>query len=161
MAIEIERKYLLINEDWRQLVSKSTRMTQGYLCRSEIKAIRVRIAADQAHIDIKQSIDGIHRHEFEYDIPVKDAEEILKQTTEEGVIDKTRHLIVDDDLTWEIDEFHGNNAGLIVAEIELPSADHPVPQHPWLGKEVSTDMKYFNSHLISHPYKDWSDEEKS
>src|SRR5210317_308691 len=89
----------------------------------EIEAIRVRVAANQAHINIKQSIDGIHRHEFEYDIPVKDAEEMLKQTAEEGVIDKTRHLIVDDDLTWEIDEFHGNNAGLIVAEIELPSAD--------------------------------------
>ena len=102
MAIEIERKYLLINEDWRQLVSKSTRMTQGYLCRSEIKAIRVRVAANQAHINIKQSIDGIHRHEFEYDIPVKDAEEMLKQTAEDGVIDKTRHLIVDGDLTWKL-----------------------------------------------------------
>jgi adenylate cyclase len=155
MATEIERKFLLRDDSWRDQVEQSQRMAQGYLQRSGDTAIRVRIAGDQAHLNIKKSLDGIHRLEYEYPIPLADARELLEQVALPTPIDKTRHLIRQGPHTWEIDEFHGDNAGLIVAEIELSHADEAFDRPAWLGEEVSSDTRYYNSNLSERPFKDW------
>lgn len=155
MATEIERKFLTLNDDWRREVSDSTRMVQGYLMRGEDTAIRVRVAGDQAWLNIKKNIDGVHRLEFEYQLPLDDAQAMLGDVVDGPVIDKTRHLVARGDHTWEIDEFHGDNAGLVVAELELTRADEPFDRPAWLGDEVSTDPRYFNSQLSVRPYSNW------
>lgn len=155
MAREIERKFLLRDDSWRGQVESSQRMAQGYLQRSADTAIRVRIAGGQAHLNIKKSLDGIHRLEYEYPIPLQDAEELLAQVALPTPIDKTRHLVRIGQHTWEIDEFHGDNAGLVVAEIELAHADEAFEWPGWLGEEVSTDTRYFNSSLSERPYTSW------
>lgn len=155
MASEIERKFLLRDDSWRDQVESAQRMAQGYLQRSADTAIRVRIAGGSAHLNIKKSLDGIHRLEYEYPIPLDDARELLAEVALPTPIDKTRHLVRLGGHTWEIDEFHGDNAGLVVAEIELNHADEPFARPDWLGEEVSTDTRYFNSSLSAHPYKDW------
>lgn len=155
MGIEIERKFLMANDAWRDEVETSQRMVQGYLAHDDEKAIRVRIAGDTAHINVKHSGDGIHRLEFEYPIPLDDAQEMLDKVALPTVIDKTRHIISAGNLKWEIDEFYGANQGLIVAEIELESADQEYPKPAWLGDEVSTDKRYYNSSLSSTPYSEW------
>lgn len=155
MAIEIERKFLLRNDDWRDEVYASQRLSQGYLCQGENKAIRVRIAGDQAHLNIKTTGDGLHRLEFEYAIPLEDARQLLDEVAKRPWIDKTRHLVKRGKHTWEIDEFHGDNAGLIVAEIELDSADEAFERPDWLGEEVTQDRRYYNSSLSERPYSSW------
>lgn len=156
MAHEIERKFLLKSDAWRARVSRSERMTQGYLQRGEDTAIRVRITGQRAHLNIKKSLDsGVHRLEFEYPIPLADAEQLLQQVALPPLIDKTRHLVTVGSHTWEIDEFHGDNAGLIVAEIELDHADEAFDRPDWLGDEVSTDRRYYNSSLSERPYNSW------
>jgi adenylate cyclase len=155
MAQEIERKFLLSSDAWRDQVASAQRMVQGYLQRGEDTAIRVRIAGDAAWLNIKKSIDGVHRLEYEYPIPLADAEELLAQVVLRPVIDKTRHLVHIGPHTWEIDEFHGENDGLIVAEIELEHADEAFERPAWLGQEVSTDRRYFNSSLSERPYTSW------
>lgn len=157
MAIEIERKFLLTNDSWREEVTRSERMVQGYISRSEDTAIRVRITDQQAHINVKKSLDGIHRMEYEYDIPLTDAQEMLDKVALPTPIDKVRHYIVieDTDLVWEIDEFFGDNKGLIVAEIELVSIEQDHPKPLWLGDEVSQDKRYFNNQLSLTPYNSW------
>ena len=155
MALEIERKFLLRDDSWRAQVQLSEPMRQGYLSRDEHSAIRVRITGEQAHINVKHSLDGIHRLEYEYDIPLDDADEMLDKVAQRPLIEKTRHEIKIGAHTWEIDEFFGDNAGLIVAEIELGDADEAFERPPWLGEEVSQDTRYFNSNLAVHPYKRW------
>ena len=155
MAQEIERKFLLDNDAWRGQVDTAQRMLQGYLLRGGDTAIRVRIAGDQAWLNIKKSLDGVHRLEYEYEIPLADAQEMLDQLALRPVIDKTRHLVHIGPHTWEIDEFHGDNAGLVVAEIELEHADEAFERPDWLGEEVSTDRRYFNSSLSERPYNRW------
>lgn len=155
MAMEIERKFLLSSDAWRDEVVSSQRLSQGYLCRGDNKAIRVRIAGDRAHLNIKSTGDGIHRLEFEYAIPLTDAQELLDELASRPWIDKTRHLVKRGGHTWEIDEFHAENDGLIVAEIELSHADEAFERPDWLGQEVSQDRRYFNSSLSERPYNSW------
>lgn len=155
MGTEIERKFLLRSDDWRDEVKSSTRLIQGYLVRGDSTAIRVRIKGDSAEINIKHTHDGINRLEYEYEIPLDDAQEILDQVALKPLIDKTRHHVVHGRHLWEIDEFYGDNAGLLVAEIELTSADEAFDRPAWLGDEVSLDQRYYNSNLSKQPYTQW------
>lgn len=155
MATEIERKFLLLSDAWREEVAEQKPMRQGYLSREENSAIRVRISGDHAQLNVKSTRDGISRLEFEYSIPLSDAEEILDRIAHRPLIEKTRHLVRRGNHTWEIDEFYGDNAGLIVAEIELQSADEAFDRPDWLGEEVSTDPRYYNSNLSKVPYSQW------
>ncbi len=155
MGQEIERKFLLQSDAWRDEVSSSVRMVQGYLARGEHSAVRVRICGDVAQLNIKHTLDGIHRLEYEYEIPVGDAREILDQVAQRPLIDKTRHHVARGGHLWEIDEFYGENAGLVVAEIELDEAEQSFERPPWLGEEVSQDPRYYNSNLSRHPYSRW------
>lgn len=155
MGTEIERKFLLQSDAWRDEVKKSTRMVQGYLLRGDKSAVRVRIKGDVAELNIKHTMDGINRLEYEYEIPLEDAREILDEVAQKPLIDKTRHHVVRGDHLWEIDEFYGDNAGLIVAEIELAHADESFEKPAWLGQEVSLDRRYYNSNLSKLPYTRW------
>ncbi len=155
MATEIERKFLTTGDTWREQVTSSVRMTQGYLQRGPDTAIRVRLAGERAWLNIKKNIDGVRRLEFEYEIPIGDARTLLDQVAARPLIDKTRHLIPQGIHTWEVDEFHAENAGLVVAEIELSAVDEAFDKPDWLGREVSTDARYFNSQLSERPYRSW------
>jgi len=155
MGTEIERKFLLRSDAWRDEVKDSVRLVQGYLARGDRSAIRVRIKGDVAHLNIKHTLDGINRLEYEYEIPLEDAREILDQVALKPLIDKTRYHIVRGNHLWEIDEFYGDNAGLIVAEIELGQADEAFDKPDWLGQEVSLDQRYYNSNLSELPYTQW------
>jgi adenylate cyclase len=155
MGTEIERKFLLQSDDWKNEVKESTRLVQGYLLRGDKSAVRVRIKDDVAELNIKHTQNGINRLEYEYEIPVADAREILDEIALKPLIDKTRHHVVHDGHLWEIDEFYGENAGLVVAEIELARADEPFEKPAWLGQEVSLDQRYYNSNLSKLPYTQW------
>jgi len=155
MGIEIERKFLLRSDAWRTQVGYSVRLVQGYLARGEHSAIRVRIKGDGAELNIKHTLDGINRLEYEYQIPVSDAREILDRVALRPLIEKTRHHVVRGDHLWEIDEFYGENAGLVLAEIELGDPDEPFDRPEWLGEEVSLDPRYYNSNLSRLPYSKW------
>jgi len=155
MGTEIERKFLLRSDAWRNETDESTRLVQGYLSRGEHSAVRVRIKGEHAHLNIKHTLDGISRLEYEYEIPVEDAREILEHVALKPLIDKTRHHVERGGHLWEIDEFHGDNAGLVVAEIELKSADESFDMPAWLGDEVSHDKRYYNSNLSKVPYSQW------
>lgn len=155
MGIEIERKYLLTNDSWREQVIESTRISQGYLTQNEGKSsVRVRLSGDKANLNIKSRELAIRRQEYEYPVPVEDAQMMLDKLCV-GVIDKIRHHVEFQGHTWEIDEFKGDNKGLIVAEIELVSEESDFPHPDWLGEEVSHDPRYYNVNLISHPYSMW------
>ena len=144
----------MANEDWRQQVEKTLTLRQGYLANTPARNVRVRIADREAFLTIKAQADGISRLEFEYPIPIEDAQALLALCT--GVIEKYRHHVMHAGHLWEIDEFLGQNAGLIVAEIEL-SAKSEVFEHPvWLGQEVTQDTRYLNSQLSQHPFSTWS-----
>lgn len=157
MAKEIERKFL-VRGDYSKEVFESHHIVQGYLCHVTGKTVRVRILDGKAILTIKGPSDssGIGRFEWEKEITLQDAEDLLT-IAEPGLVDKTRHLVRNPDglHVWEIDEFHGDNEGLVVAEIELGSADEDFIRPEWLGEEVSMDRRYFNSSLIRHPFKDW------
>jgi len=156
MAVEIEKKFLLANDNWRQQVKKSIQFSQGYLVGSEKASVRVRIEADKSNINIKGATLGMTRQEFEYPIPMEDAEELLETLCDKPLIKKTRHYVYSGVHVWEIDEFGGDNEGLIVAEIELSHEDETFEKFDWLGEEVSEDKRYYNSMLIRNPYKNWS-----
>ena len=155
MPTEIERKFLLKDESWRDLVDKSINIIQGYLANTGRSSIRIRLSDDQASLNIKGMTLGVTRSEYDYPIPVEEARSLLKELCMEPLIEKTRHYLVHRGHTWEIDEFAGENAGLIVAEIELadPREEFAVPG--WLGKEVSDDPRYYNVCLLRHPYSAW------
>ncbi|MCX7205286.1 MAG: CYTH domain-containing protein [Proteobacteria bacterium] len=153
MATEIERKFLLNSDDWRKEVQQSSRIAQGYLSNDPERVVRVRLRGAQGFITIKGKTAGIERLEFEYEIPFSDAESLLKLCP--NTLDKTRYLIDFAGYTWEIDEFHGENAPLIIAELELPSSDAAYTKPVWLGVEVSNDPRYFNSYLSEHSYSTW------
>lgn len=155
MGLEIERKFLLLDDSWRDRVQRRIEIRQGYLAQDEQRAIRVRIHDEQAHINIKSTEDGIHRHEFEYDIPLEDARALFEHVVQGPVIEKIRHELHVGPHLWEIDEFLGANAPLVVAEIELQRADEPFERPAWLGQEVSTDRRYYNSNLARHPFSQW------
>jgi adenylate cyclase len=155
MAQEIERKFL-VSGDFKNEVMKSTRITQGYLSSIPERTVRVRIKGDKGFITIKGigSASGASRYEWEKEIPVRDVEELLR-ICEPGVIDKTRHLVKVGNHTFEVDEFYGDNDGLIIAEVELASEDEAFQKPEWLGNEVTGDVRYFNSMLMKNTYKHW------
>lgn len=154
MATEIERKYLVVGDAWRALGSGTT-YRQGYLSTVKERTVRVRVVGDRGTLTIKGLTVGATRTEYEYDIPVDDANHMLDDLCEQPVIDKTRFIVEYAGLTWEIDEFAGANAGLIVAEVELDSEDQAIELPDWIGEEVSHDARYFNANLIAHPYTAW------
>lgn len=155
MAIEIEHKFLLANEDWRNCVSDSIRYRQGYLSSQPTSSIRVRTSNQQAWLNIKSATIGTHRHEYEYEIPLADADEILNNLCRKPLIEKIRYFVIDHGHTWEIDEFEGDNQGLIVAEIELSEIGASFVKPAWLGEEVTQDLRYYNNNLSINPYSSW------
>jgi adenylate cyclase len=152
---EIERKFLLRNEGWREQAATGTAYCQGYLPGAESCSVRVRIAGDAAYLNIKGATLSVSRAEYEYPIPVADAREMLDRFCLRPLIEKTRYLVPQGDHTWEIDVFEGDNAGLVVAEIELSHEQEAFERPAWLGEEVSSDSRYYNVCLVKHPYKDW------
>jgi adenylate cyclase len=155
MGIEIEKKFLLANDGWRNRIAKSVVFRQGYLAGSEKASVRVRIEGSEANINIKGATLGVRRQEFEYSIPFDDASELLSTLSNGPLIEKTRHYIFVGEHKWEIDEFQGDNEGLIVAEIELQDENEFFDKPDWLGKEVSLDKRYYNAMLVTKPYKSW------
>lgn len=154
MGIEIERKFLVKNDDWRSLAT-GVFYRQGYLASDPKTSVRVRVAGESAYLTIKGPTAGNSRLEFEYSIPLQDAMELLDQLCQRPLIEKTRYKIPDRDLIWEVDEFAGENQGLIIAEVELKSEDQPLNLPNWIGEEVSSDPRYFNVNLAKHPYRHW------
>ena len=155
MAIEIERKFLLRDDSWQASADSGEFIRQGYLAGSEKSSIRVRIAGDQANINIKSATLDITRQEYEYPIPVAEANEMLDSLCEGPLIEKIRYHVSHEKHLWEIDVFSGDNQGLVVAEVELGSAEENFERPDWLGEEVSDDTRYYNVCLVRHPYKDW------
>lgn len=155
MAQEIERKFL-VKGDFKSEVFKSTRITQGYLSSVPERTVRVRVKGEKGFITIKGigNESGASRFEWEKEIPVDEVRDLLK-ICEPGVIDKTRYLVKNGDYTFEVDEFYGDNDGLTVAEIELPSEDAVFNKPEWLGDEVTGDVRFYNSMLMKNPYKNW------
>lgn len=156
MAIEIERKFLVQGDTWRSLAIEVLDYRQGYISRGKGRTVRVRRAGDRAYLTIKGATIGITRSEFEYEIPVADAEIMLSTLCDRPLIEKKRYRIPIDDLIWEVDEFLGENQGLILAEVELQQAEQSIPLPDWIGKEVSDDPRYFNANLVMHPFTHWS-----
>lgn len=155
MGVEIERKFLVVNEDWK-LQGPCTFLRQGYICAEPGRVVRVRIDDDLAMLTIKGKTSGIARGEWEYPIPVTDAEVLLNQICQHPLIEKKRYRIPHDGLLWEVDEFFGDNAGLVVAEVELTSETQAFSRPGWLGEEVSHDRRYANAYLFQHPFCSWS-----
>lgn len=155
MALEIERKFL-VKGDYKPLSVKSQRMVQGYLSRQPERTVRVRIAGNQAFLTIKGVGDrsGLKRREWEYEIPISEAEELI-EICESGVIDKVRHYVPYGEFMFEVDEFRGENCGLVIAEVELPDVDCSVELPEWIGAEVTGMVQYYNSSLVEMPYSKW------
>lgn len=167
MGIEIERKFLLADDGWRAVISHGERMTQGYLVGAEAlrmgaarASVRVRVAGDAAWLNIKQAVTGVARAEYDVPLPVAEARELLA-TLCGGVLEKVRHHVHAGGVEFEIDEFAGANAGLVVAEVELRAVDQPVPRPAWLGREVTDRARYYNVNLIQHPFCDWTEAERA
>ena len=154
MATEIERKYLVTPGAWTPK-GPGTHFQQGYLNSQKERVVRVRIEGSVAKLTIKGLTTGVTRSEFEYGIPLEDAGVILNQLCERPLIDKHRHVEHHNGALWEIDVFHGENEGLVIAEVELPSADTKVLLPSWAAVEVSSDPRYFNSNLLKNPYTTW------
>jgi adenylate cyclase len=152
--VEIERKFLVRSNQWRESVHGET-ICQGYLNSAKERTVRVRISGDRAFLTIKGPAVNLARPEFEYKIPVTHANQMLDELCERPLLKKTRYKVLYDGKTWEVDEFHGDNDGLVVAEIELDSEDETIKLPEWVGKEVTEDPKYFNSSLISKPFSTW------
>lgn len=155
MPKEIERKFLVRDDSWRKHAGASEHYRQGYLGGSPACSVRVRVSGDRAWLSVKGRTEGVTRQEYEYGIPARDAEEILETLAEGRLIEKDRYIVEHEGHTWEIDEFLGENAGLIVAEIELSDPDEPFARPEWLGAEVSHDARYYNANLTNHPYATW------
>ena len=156
MAIEIERKFLLASDDWRRDIERSIDMRQGYFCNTDRASLRVRIEDERARIGIKSMTHAIRRIEYDYPVPVEEAEVMLERMCQPSIVLKTRHLVRHAGHLWEIDEFHGDNAGLIVAEIELQDENEVFERPAWLGREVSDDPRYLNFALARHPFCEWT-----
>lgn len=154
MGIEIERKFLVAGEAWRDEASAQTRFSQGYLSRDPARTVRVRIAGEQAFLTIKGKTTGATRAEFEYAVPLVDAQALLAMS-DGPVVEKIRHLCLFEGMTWEVDEFLGANAGLVVAEIELQSEGEAFARPAWLGEEVTGDGRYVNANLAVRPFTSW------
>jgi adenylate cyclase len=160
MPREIERKFLVKNDDWRGLANRSRRMSQGYLASGGRVSVRVRIADDEAWLNMKTGGLVAARQEYEYPLPIGDARELLA-LADGPLIDKTRHFVEHGGFEWEVDEFHGDNSGLVVAELELTREDEQFPVPAWLGAEVTQLARYYNVCLVKHPYRAWTEAERN
>lgn len=162
MPIEIERKFLVISDTWRAQAERCIEMRQGYLSRTEGRAsVRVRLEGDSANLNIKAAVVGTARAEYEYKIPPDEAREMLA-TLCVGRVEKTRHYVdAGNGRRWEIDEFSGDNAGLVVAEIELGSENETFAKPAWLGRELSSEKRWYNHALALRPYAQWSVDERA
>jgi len=156
MAKEIERKFLVKSGTWIPK-AEGIHFRQGYLNTQKERVVRVRIEGASAKLTIKGVMTGVTRPEFEYTIPVDDASILLDNLCEKPLIDKHRHKEVHGGKTWEIDVFHGDNEGLVVAEIELKAETETFVRPDWVGEEVSSDPRYFNANLLKHPFKSWDE----
>jgi adenylate cyclase len=154
MPLEIERKFI-VDTDRLSLSGSGKRYRQGYLPAAGKSSVRVRICNDAAWLTLKGETVGASRLEFEYSIPVEDAEHILESLCEGSIIDKTRHLLDHAGHTWEVDVFAGDNAGLVIAEVELQSEDEAVELPDWAVEEVTLDPRYYNANLVTNPYCNW------
>ena len=154
MALEIERKFLLKDDSWKSQVVCSLVLKQGYLAASPGPTVRVRTSDESAFLTIKGKTTGISRVEFEYDVPMEEALELLKLSAN-APIEKTRHIVKANGHVWEIDVFEGANLGLVLAEVELQSEDEQIVLPSWIGIEVSDDPRYFNSYLSQNPFNEW------
>ena len=150
MGTEIERKFLVPGDAWKVAAAAGVRIRQGYLSSDKDRTVRVRIAGDQAWLTVKGLTQGSSRPEFEYPVPLPDGEAMLEMC-ERPLLEKTRHRVAHGGLEWEVDVFEGDNAGLVLAEVELERADQPVSLPPWAGLEVTDDPRYYNVHLAKHP----------
>jgi len=155
MATEIERKFLLKDESWRDVCFKGKKYIQGYMTGSDLASVRVRLEDDNAFLNIKSLTLGIVRSEYEYAIPKTDALELLENLCVKPLISKTRYIVLFDNKKWEIDVFEGDNAGLVVAEIELKSENEQFKCPDFIADEVSDDIRYYNVNLVEHPYCQW------
>ncbi len=155
MSVEIERKFLPRGDAWRREVYDSQRLRQGYLNNETRCSVRVRTSAERGWLNIKSVTIGAQRQEFEYEIPLDEAHRMLDTLSLKPLIEKVRHLVKVGRHTWEIDEFEGDNAGLIVAEIELEHPEEEFDKPDWVGEEVTHDVRYYNTSLCRHPFKDW------
>lgn len=154
MPTEIERKFLVKSDEWRNLATGII-YRQGYIATKKGTTVRVRLAGSQGYLTIKGASKGISRAEYEYEIPAEEAQEMLNNLCEPPLIEKTRYKIAIDDLIWEVDEFVGENQGLIIAEVELSDANQTINIPDWIGQEVSDDPRYYNANLVQHPYSQW------
>ncbi|MBT2970668.1 MAG: adenylate cyclase [gamma proteobacterium symbiont of Ctena orbiculata] len=155
MALEIERKYLVINDKWRDNVIKESAMRQGYLASQPNATVRVRVSGSEARLTIKGRSKGISRSEYEYSIPLQEAQELLDNHIAGALIEKVRYQVRCGNHIWDLDVFDGANRGLVIAEVELSSEDEGFLMPEWAGEEVSSDSRYYNASLVSHPYCDW------
>lgn len=155
MAVEIERKFLVEQDTWRAQVESEARIMQGYLANSEDVTVRARVKGDQAFLTIKGASRGVARSEFEYSIPVEDAEDMLRELAVSPPVDKVRYRVRVGGHVWDLDVFSGENAGLVMAEVELGAEDEAFEMPDWAGQEVSSDPRYYNVNLARNPYKHW------
>lgn len=154
MGVEIERKFLVRDASWKSM-GQGVLLRQGYLSSAQERIVRVRIEGDKAMLTIKGRTAGMTRSEWEYPIPVEDAQLMLDSLCERPIIEKKRYRIPYEGMLWEVDEFFGENAGLVVAEIELESESQTFSRPDWIGDEVTHDTRYFNANLLRHPYSRW------
>jgi adenylate cyclase len=154
MSLEIERKFLVRDASWKE-GAQGVLLRQGYLSSHAERIVRVRIEGDAAVMTIKGRTVGATRGEWEYPIPLDDARVFLGSLCEKPIIEKTRYRIPYAGMLWEVDEFHGENDGLVVAEIELESEDQPFDRPDWVGEEVTHDSRYANANLLRHPFSKW------
>jgi CYTH domain-containing protein len=159
MGHEIEKKFLITNDSWRTLGTGKD-YCQGYLNSGEGATLRIRTIGEKGIITVKGPNEGGKRLEFEYDIPYKDAREMLERLCRKPLIEKTRYKVPFGGFTWEVDEFKGENTGLIFAEIELEAVDQPFEIPDWIGKEVTGDVRYYNANLVSYPFSKWRKSEE-
>ncbi len=155
MSVEIERKFLPKDDIWREDVHDSQHLRQGYLNNETHCSVRVRTSSDRGWLNIKSVTIGAQRQEFEYEIPLEEAHQMLDTLSLKPLIEKVRHFVKVGRHIWEIDEFEGDNAGLIVAEIELDHPEEEFEKPNWLGEEVTHDVRYYNTSLCRHPFKEW------
>jgi CYTH domain-containing protein len=155
MGVEIEKKFLVMGSDWKSLAA-GTIYRQGYLKSGHGCTVRIRIAGEKGYLTIKGPVVGAARPEYEYEIPLLDADEILETLCDKPLIEKKRYKIPIAEHVWEVDEFFGENDGLVIAEIELERADEVFEKPEWIGKEVTGVPRYYNASLVNHPFKKWT-----
>ena len=155
MALEIEHKFLVNANDWRENADQGQQLRQGYLNTEGDASVRVRVSGDRADLNIKAAVVGNARAEYEYPIPLNDANEILDNLCGGHIVDKVRYRVEYGGHTWEVDVFEGRNAGLIVAEVELSEAGENFERPDWLGREITEDKRYYNHYLALYPYEEW------